>query len=102
MFELLDECLIVEVCPVIDLKFLVERLDLLPELFLGRGVEELLTGVANIWSVKNKYDLRLGSSVRSGILELVNGKSKAIEKAEPYLPLSLGIASLNSSNGASL
>lgn len=54
VLEVLDEALVVEISPVVDLQFLVEWLDLLLELILGSGVHELILGVADVGGVQNK------------------------------------------------
>ena len=117
MLEVLDECLLVEVSPVIDLNLLVEWGQLLLDLILGGSVDELLLGCGDVRGVEDQHDLRFGSSISSGVLELEDAVSTiAIFKSVfiilisdipadqdcTYLPPSLGRSSLNCSKVLSL
>ena len=70
VLEVLNECLLVKVSPVIDLDFLVEWGELLLDLILGSCVDELFLGCSNVRSVQNQYDLRFDSSINSWVLKL--------------------------------
>jgi len=70
VLEVLNECLLIEVSPVIDLDFLVEWRQLLLDLILGSSVDELFLGCGNVRSVEDQYDLRFDSSISSRVLKL--------------------------------
>ena len=70
VLEVLNECLLIEVSPVIDLDFLVEWRELLLDLILGSSVDELFLGCGNVRSVQDQYDLRFDSSISSRVLKL--------------------------------
>ena len=70
MLEVLNECLLIEVSPVINLDLLVEWGQLLLDLVLGGSVDELFLGCSNVRSVQDQYDLRFDSSINSWVLKL--------------------------------
>ena len=75
VLEVLNECLLIEVSPVIDLDFLVEWRQLLLDLILGSSVDELFLGCGNVRSVEDQYDLRFDSSISSWVLKLEDAVS---------------------------
>ena len=70
MLEVLNECLLIEVSPVVDLDFLVEWGQLLLDLILGSSVDKLFLGCGNVRGVEDQYDLRFDSSISSRVLKL--------------------------------
>ena len=77
MLKVLDEGLIVEIGPVVDLDLLVEGLELLLDLVLGGGDQELLLGGADVGGVHQEQDLGLNAAVVGGVLDLEDGISKS-------------------------
>ena len=69
VLEVLNECLLIEVSPVIDLDFLVEWRQLLLDLILGSSIDELFLGCGNVRSVEDQYDLRFDSSISSSVFK---------------------------------
>ena len=69
VLEVLNECLLVKVSPVIDLDFLVEWGELLLDLILGSSIDELFLGCGNVRSVEDQYDLRFDSSISSSVFK---------------------------------
>ena len=78
VLEVLNECLLIEVSPVIDLDFLVEWRQLLLDLILGSSVDELFLGCGNVRSVQDQYDLRFDSSISSRVLKLEDAISATV------------------------
>ena len=52
--EVFNECLIIEISPVIALNLLVEWLELLLDLILGSGDDELVLSMANVGCVQDE------------------------------------------------
>jgi hypothetical protein len=78
VLEVLNECLLIEVSPVIDLDFLVEWRQLLLDLILGSSVDELFLGCGNVRGVEDQYDLRFDSSISSRVLKLEDAISATV------------------------
>lgn len=57
MLEVLNECLLVEVSPVINLDLLVEWGQLLLDFVLGGGVDELLLSGGDVRGVQDQHNL---------------------------------------------
>ena len=57
MLEVLNECLLIEVSPVINLDLLVEWGQLLLDLVLGGSVDELFLGSGDVRSVQDQHNL---------------------------------------------
>jgi hypothetical protein len=70
VLEVLNECLLIEVSPVVDLDFLVEWGQLLLDLILGSSIDELFLGSGDVRGVEDQYDLRFDSSISSRVLKL--------------------------------
>ena len=69
VLEVLNECLLIEVSPVIDLDFLVEWGQLLLDLILGSSIDELFLGSGDVRGVEDQYDLRFDSSISSSVFK---------------------------------
>ncbi len=57
MLEVLNECLLIEVSPVINLDLLVEWGQLLLDLVLGGSVDELFLGSGAVRGVQDQHNL---------------------------------------------
>lgn len=86
MLKVLDEGLIVEIGPVVDLDLLVEGLELLLDLVLGGGDQELLLGGADVGGVHQEQDLSLDAAVVGRVLDLEDGVSISTRLSEPRIP----------------
>jgi hypothetical protein len=73
--EVFNEGLIIEVGPVIALNLLVEWLELLLDLILSCGDDELVLSVANVRGVQDEKDLGLSSAVTGWVFDLENSIS---------------------------
>lgn len=69
VLEVLNERLIIEVGPVVDLDLFVEWLELLLDLILGGGDHELVLGCTDVRGVHNEQNLGFHSSVVGGVLD---------------------------------
>ena len=98
VLEVLNECLLIEVSPVIDLDFLVEWRQLLLDLILGSSVDELFLGCGNVRSVQDQYDLRFDSSIRSSLLKFENTISTTALRQELVLLLEGAISKVLKDN----
>lgn len=117
MLEVLNECLLVEISPVVYLNLLVEWGQLLLDLILGGSVDELFLGSGDVRGVQDQNDLRFDSSISGRVLKLEDAVSTmaiiksvfvilisdiSIDQNGTYLPPSLGRSSLNCSKVLSL
>ena len=75
MPEVLNEGFIIEVSPVVALDLLVEWLELLLDLILSSGDDELVLGVTDVGGVQDEQDLCFSSAIACGIFDLENGVS---------------------------
>jgi len=73
--EVFNESLIIKVGPVVALNLLVEWLELLLDLILGSGNDELVLSVTNVGGVQDEEDLSLDSAVGCRVFDLENSIS---------------------------
>jgi hypothetical protein len=78
VFEVLNECLLIEVSRVIDMDFLVKWRQLLLDLIVGISINELFLGCGNVRSVKDQYNLRFDYSISSSLLKFEDAISPAV------------------------
>lgn len=78
MSEVFNECLVIEVCPIIALNLLVEGLELLLDLILSSCDNELVLRLTHVWGVEDEQDLGLDSPIASRVFDFKHSVSIAL------------------------
>ena len=76
VLEVLNELLVIQVCPVIHLDLLVEWLQLLLYLVLRSSIDELFLCGGDVRGIQDQQDLGLNSAVVCGVFEFEDAVSK--------------------------